>query len=311
MDSDFDRQLRRYAALAVRVGLNLQPGQRLLIIGPLANGGVSLEAAPLVRHIAAAAYQAGAELVEPIWGDEAVLAARFEAGPERLIRPVLGLASDALSARRSRARGAVDLRERSRSAEGDAGRPGRQGSTGDRARRTSVPGTHFPQPDELGRRRCCRPGVGCARVSRPPADRADVAPVGSDRQFCRLDRDDPIVAWESHLADLAARTEALNRKAYTALRYTGPGTDLTIGLPGRTHLGRRPVRECRRHHVLPEPANRGGVHDAAQGSRGGRRSIDQAAQLRRHVDRGFQRSFAAGSVVEVKARRGRRRSCRR
>ncbi len=81
MDSDFDRQLRRYAALAVRVGLNLQPGQRLLIIGPLANGGVSLEAAPLVRHIASAAYQAGAELVEPIWGDEAVLAARFEQAP--------------------------------------------------------------------------------------------------------------------------------------------------------------------------------------------------------------------------------------
>src|SRR5512141_1906876 len=49
-----------YADLAVKVGLNLQPGQRLLVIGPLANGGVSLEAAPLVREIAASAYRAGA-----------------------------------------------------------------------------------------------------------------------------------------------------------------------------------------------------------------------------------------------------------
>src|SRR5262245_39847336 len=53
-----------YGDLAVRVGLNLREGQRLMIIGPLANGGVSLQAAPLVRQIAAAAYRAGAEYVE-------------------------------------------------------------------------------------------------------------------------------------------------------------------------------------------------------------------------------------------------------
>ena len=34
------KSLEAYGELAVKVGLNLQPGQRLLIIGPLANGGV-------------------------------------------------------------------------------------------------------------------------------------------------------------------------------------------------------------------------------------------------------------------------------
>src|SRR4249920_3176583 len=72
-----DEKLERYGELAVRVALNVQPGQRLLIIGPLMNGGVSLEAAPLVRHIAASAYRAGAELVEAIWGDEGLQLARF------------------------------------------------------------------------------------------------------------------------------------------------------------------------------------------------------------------------------------------
>src|SRR6185436_11466128 len=72
-----DRLLDTYAELAVRVALNLQPGQRLLIIGPLMNGGASLEAAPLVRHIAARAYDAGAELVETLWGDEQMLLTRF------------------------------------------------------------------------------------------------------------------------------------------------------------------------------------------------------------------------------------------
>src|SRR4051812_25092677 len=75
------RQLRTYGQLAVKVGLNLRPGQRLLIIGPLASGGVSLEAAPLVRQIAAAAYQAGASLVETVWGDEAMQMTRFKLAP--------------------------------------------------------------------------------------------------------------------------------------------------------------------------------------------------------------------------------------
>ena len=73
-----DRQLRLYAELTVRVALNIQPGQRLLIIGPLANGGASLEAAPLARQIAAAAYRAGSPLVETIYGDETQQSLRFK-----------------------------------------------------------------------------------------------------------------------------------------------------------------------------------------------------------------------------------------
>ena len=78
---DFFTRLRAYGELIVKVGINLRAGQRLLIIGPLANGGASLEAAPLVRHIAASAYRAGAPLVEVLWGDEALLLTRFEHAP--------------------------------------------------------------------------------------------------------------------------------------------------------------------------------------------------------------------------------------
>src|ERR1051326_7104208 len=78
---DLQRMLRAYGELTVKVGLNLQAGQRLLIIGPVASGGVSLEAAPLVREIASAAYRAGAPLVETIWGDEPLQLIRFEQAP--------------------------------------------------------------------------------------------------------------------------------------------------------------------------------------------------------------------------------------
>src|SRR5919109_1150664 len=76
-----DRRLELYAELAVRVALNVQPGQRVMIIGPLANGGASLEAAPLARQIAAAAYRAGSPLVETIYGDEVQQSLRFRNAP--------------------------------------------------------------------------------------------------------------------------------------------------------------------------------------------------------------------------------------
>jgi aminopeptidase len=54
-------------------------------------------------------------------------------------------------------------------------------------------------------------------------------------RFCRLDAGDPIAAWQTHIAALAARADFLNRKQYTALRYAGPGTSLLVGLP-KGHL---------------------------------------------------------------------------
>ncbi len=52
MNSDFENKLEKYTEVIVKVGLNIQPGQRLLI-GPPFNGilGVPIELAPLVRKI--------------------------------------------------------------------------------------------------------------------------------------------------------------------------------------------------------------------------------------------------------------------
>jgi aminopeptidase len=49
--------------------------------------------------------------------------------------------------------------------------------------------------------------------------------------LCRLDRSDPIAAWRAHLDALEERSALLNARRYSALRFSGPGTDLTVGLP--------------------------------------------------------------------------------
>jgi leucyl aminopeptidase (aminopeptidase T) len=55
----FEEKLEKYAEVIVKVGLNLQEGQRLLIGPPLfLSSGVPIENAPLVAKITKQAYKA-------------------------------------------------------------------------------------------------------------------------------------------------------------------------------------------------------------------------------------------------------------
>jgi len=70
MSSEFEKNLDNFAEVIVKIGLNVQPGQRLLIGGPTTYAyGVPIELAPLVRLITKKAYQIGAKLVEVMWDD--------------------------------------------------------------------------------------------------------------------------------------------------------------------------------------------------------------------------------------------------
>jgi aminopeptidase len=51
--------------------------------------------------------------------------------------------------------------------------------------------------------------------------------------ICRLDADDPVQAWRARGAELGETAERLNRAELDSLHFTGPGTDLSVGLlPG-------------------------------------------------------------------------------
>src|SRR5690349_14085487 len=232
MSVDLDRVLPVYADIIVRVALNLRRGQRLVILGPLAYGGVSLEAAPLVRRISEAAYRAGASYVEAIWGDEEITLERFtHAGSEsfdefsRWLPKALVEHVEAGDATLSVYANDPDLL---------AGRPIERVSAMQRASSRAL----VPVRDYISRNQTNWAVVAAA--SRKWA--AKVFPgLPPDQQlsrlwetivdFCRLDGADPVAEWQAHIEALAARAEYLNRKQYRALKYTGPGTSLTIGLP--------------------------------------------------------------------------------
>lgn len=73
--SEFKKKLEKYAELAVKVGVNIQRGQTLVI-------KTTLDAAELVRSIVKKAYEAGASDVVVQWSDDAVDRLRFEMAPD-------------------------------------------------------------------------------------------------------------------------------------------------------------------------------------------------------------------------------------
>jgi aminopeptidase len=241
MASDFERMLRAYADLTVSVGLNLQPRQRLLIIGPIANGGAALEAAPLVREVTASAYRAGAQLVETLWGDEAALAARLQYAPRDSFEEFSNWLPDALARHVEDGHAVLSIYandpDQLKDAPPDLVAVLQQATA--RAVRTFR--------EHISRNQTNWAVVGAAAESWAARVFPDVA--AGERmprlweaiaKLCRLDRPDPIAAWEQHLSDLVARTARLNAKQYSALRYTAPGTSLTIGLPsGHVWVGGR------------------------------------------------------------------------
>ena len=79
---DFNKMLDLYAQLIVKVGLNLQPGQKLVANGKSFTRGVAMEAAPLMRRIAHHAYLAGAKLVDVIWDDPELTMERIKYAPK-------------------------------------------------------------------------------------------------------------------------------------------------------------------------------------------------------------------------------------
>ena len=221
---DFEHNLQKYAELIVKVGLNLQPGQRLAVIA-------DIQAAPLVRLAAAQAYQLGCRLVDVIWDDEAVTLTRFQHAPRDSFEEFPDWKVKALTEYAQRGDALLSIT----SADPDllAGQDAELINLSQRAR------AEKQRPfAELVSRSAMNWAIAGYAV---PAWAARVFPnVSADRQVpqlweaifdvCRIWHDDPVGEWRQHIRNLNRRSDYLNARRYAGLHYTGPGTDLTIGL---------------------------------------------------------------------------------
>jgi len=222
---EFDQQIERYAEVIVRVGVNLQPGQRLYMRAPLA-------AAPLARAVARVAYQAGAPLVDVLWNDEQLALARLQHAPRDSFGEFahwyvdsamaaiergdafVSLVSDTpgLLAGQDQAAIAMMMQTAGRHSE----------PVGAQIQRNAVPWTVAG---------AANPGWADKVFPDAEADTRAALLWQAIFSACRINRPDPVAEWKSHIAELSARAAYMTGRRYSALRYRGPGTDLTVGLP--------------------------------------------------------------------------------
>ena len=216
--------LDRLAELAIKVGLNLQPGQDLLVTAPI-------EALPLVRRLAEHAYKAGAGLVTPLFSDPDVTLTRFrhgtDAGFDRAAGWLYEGMAQAFSA--NTARLAVVGDDPMLLAEEDPDKVGRANKAMSLA---YTPAREKITNFAINWNIIAWPGRAWAGRMFPdlPEDEAQARLAQAIFAASRVDRPDPVAAWEAHNAALRHRSDWLNAQAFRALHFTGPGTDLTVGL---------------------------------------------------------------------------------
>jgi aminopeptidase len=220
----FDENLDLYARVAVEVGLNLRKGQRLSI-------NASVTTAEYVRRVVRAAYAAGAHDVYIDWHDDDVSLSRVLLSPEAALTDVPEWAvqrAETLVAQRAAMLGIAapapnlykDVPPTRLAKATHAQREAMRKANDERLAKTNWLGIAAATPR------------WAAQVyPEETVDRAVERLWETLFQLCRIDREDPVGAWREHIADLTRRAEFLNRNAFRRLRYSGPGTELTVDLP--------------------------------------------------------------------------------
>jgi len=226
MTTDFQQTLEKYAELAVKVGVNLQPGQRLWI------RAIPLDVAPLVRAVVAKAYQHGSRLVTVLWEDEHLDKIRYQYAPRDSFEEFPTWTSD--GALLSAERGDACLFILSRDPGLLEGVESDLITTYQRTwSKNFKPFNDLRMKGNVQWSIICPPTPEWAERVFPNETPQDAEAHLWEAVFktCRLNQPDPLGFWQTQVANLDKRKDYLTSKGYAALHFSGPGTDLEIGLP--------------------------------------------------------------------------------
>lgn len=223
--SDFQMKLEKYAELAVKIGVNVQPGQNLII-------NATIDSAELVRLIVKQAYEAGARFVKVNWSDDVVTRLRYDmAAEESFLDEPKWYAGEMLEYVEN---GAAVLHVISSDPDllkgvsterltnhqktyGKAMSKYREMQMSDKFSWSIVAVPSKVWADKVF------PGL--------PEEQRVQALWEAIFRTVRLDQPDPVAAWRQHIGNLTQKSDYLNAKRYKKLHYKAPGTDLTIELP--------------------------------------------------------------------------------
>ena len=226
MSEPFDHLLEKYARLVVRVGVNVQPGQEVVI-------SALPEQADAARAIAEEAYRVGASKVKIDYGDPYLKRAAVEHAPEEMLGKVAQYEIDEVRAWN-------DVKPALISLTGNPHPTLMEGLDPERLAKSAPIDLYQEVMPIISTNKIAWTVVGAP--TKGWADSVGVADVAALWDAVaiamRLDQADPVAAWQAQIAKLAERAAKLNARGFDRIRYRGPGTDLTIGLnAGSTWVG--------------------------------------------------------------------------
>ena len=290
---DAGERLRRYAELAVRVGANVQAGQEAVIV-------CQIEHAEIARAVAREAYRAGATRVTPHYVDEHFRHAAIELGPEEMLGKTPQFLLDETTSWRTARPAIIRL-------SGDAS-PELFSDLDPKLVARSEPSdlraVYLPIVSERLSNWVIvsAPNEGWARTvfGEPDIERLWRAVATATR----LDAVDPVAAWQEHDAMLKKRAAALSAHGFDAVRFRGPGTDLTVGLlPGSRWVSAAFETQDGITHIPNIPTEEVFTCPDLRRTAGTVRSTYPLA-VAGSIIRDLELRFEAGRVVDVRASQG-------
>ena len=285
------KRLERYAELAVRVGANVQPGQEVFVF-PM------VEHVELGRALVREAYRAGASYVHAVYRDDHVRHAKIGLGPDSALTYSPAWEKALMEAAAGNASiGTTGRPEPRLLADIDGERIGR-------AIQVEIAEIVQQQHRDNSVNWC---GVGAPNEgwATQVFGEPDVERLWEKVAFCmRLDEPDPVEAWQAHMARLEARAETLTELRPDALRYRGPGTDLTVGLLSSARWGTARFRTSGGiDYVANMPTEEVFTTPDSHRADGTIRS-SLPLSLNGQLIRGLELTFEDGRIVGVEAEEG-------
>jgi aminopeptidase len=205
--------------LAVGIGANVQSGQDVVVLV------MDLQHAAMARAVTAAAYEAGARYVSVVYWDSHVKLARLNHAAADSLSFIPDWWERIVSECTERNGAFIAVWGDPEPDLFDAVAPERSGA--DRMPLTpSLWG--MVGGGEVNWTIVPAPTPGMAKRLLGSDDVAQLWDVMGP--MLRLDEDDPTQAWADHIATLRERSGRLEERAFDAVHFAGPGTDLTVGL---------------------------------------------------------------------------------
>ncbi|MDP4103990.1 MAG: aminopeptidase [Bacillota bacterium] len=296
--SDFQKNLEKYAELAVKVGVNVQKGQKLVV-------NATLDAAELVRLVVKQAYEVGARDVVVNWNDDTVSRTKYVLAPDEAFAEYPEWRAKETEDLASK--GAAFMSIISTSPDLLKGiNPERIATYQKAAGKALANYRKMIQSDKVSWTviAAASPAWAAKVFPNEPAENQVTKLWDAIFKATRVDTENPVEAWKKHDENLHEKVHYLNEKHYAKLHYQAPGTDLTIELP-KNHIwvGAGSINEQGNEFMANMPTEEVFTVPFKTGINGTVSSTKPLSYGGNIIDR-FSLTFENGKIVDVKAEEG-------